>query len=262
MTKKEKQEYLKRTLNIQRKIPLSTKETNFLMKLCEEFLDEQTKKVDLKKIDIERIIKGLKQCEKTTLSANIVLGYFLNTIMAVSDVEFYDVEDAKCLCKKLMDNYSVIDYGYSIGQLNVIIKNAYDYEQKIKEQEQEKNKIDEETEKNKYRRGIYGIYVDDELIYIGKTLRSFEQRFEEHRKSLNKEYDEVENVPKLYFLLKAAKDDGKEIKFKRLIDLDDINCRNHRKFDNKDLCNMELGLITVLKPRGNVEGVSMPYRYR
>ena len=30
--------------------------------------------------------------------------------------------------------------------------------------------------------GIYGIYIDDKLVYIGKTTTSFEQRFKEHNK--------------------------------------------------------------------------------
>ena len=28
--------------------------------------------------------------------------------------------------------------------------------------------------------GIYGIYVNDELVYIGKTLNSFAKRFDNH----------------------------------------------------------------------------------
>lgn len=37
--------------------------------------------------------------------------------------------------------------------------------------------------------GIYGIYMDDKLVYIGETTRSFEERFKEHKKGLedNKE---------------------------------------------------------------------------
>jgi len=33
---------------------------------------------------------------------------------------------------------------------------------------------------------IYGIYADDILIYIGKTSRSVEKRFKEHRAAVEK----------------------------------------------------------------------------
>lgn len=33
---------------------------------------------------------------------------------------------------------------------------------------------------------IYGIYIDDKLVYIGKTTRDIQKRFKEHKRLIDK----------------------------------------------------------------------------
>lgn len=33
---------------------------------------------------------------------------------------------------------------------------------------------------------IYGIYIDDKLVYIGKTTRDIHKRFKEHKRLIDK----------------------------------------------------------------------------
>lgn len=112
--------------------------------------------------------------------------------------------------------------------------------------------------------GLYGIYIDNELVYIGKTMRSFEERFNEHKEKVNAPYKD--NDIKLYKTLKEAKKQGKEIQMKELISLYnlliEVEGKKNNNFTNEELCDMELALIKVLQPRCNVEGKDIPYVYR
>lgn len=51
--------------------------------------------------------------------------------------------------------------------------------------------------KNHY--GIYGVYFNKKLMYIGKTSRNFYQRFSEHKSNMKyqggKLYEEIEKNP-------------------------------------------------------------------
>ena len=42
--------------------------------------------------------------------------------------------------------------------------------------------------------GVYGIYVNDELVYIGSTTRTFGVRFIEHRERMIKGYKKQKNL--------------------------------------------------------------------
>ena len=52
--------------------------------------------------------------------------------------------------------------------------------QKERERKRELKQKKEEARKHEHR-GVYGIYVDDELVYIGKTNVNFDTRFEQHK---------------------------------------------------------------------------------
>jgi len=41
---------------------------------------------------------------------------------------------------------------------------------------------------------IYGIYADGKLIYIGKTTRSLETRFKEHKNAVYKQGDRKQRI--------------------------------------------------------------------
>ena len=137
------------------------------------------------------------------------------------------------------------------------------YLDKIKEEEEEK-KINKKRKKSKVKEksleqkaGIYGIYIENELVYIGKTMRSFKARFNEHRNNYSTEGQYI------YNLLREAKKQNKEIIMRPLIILEDLEIQNsHFNFNNRDLSNMELALITIFQPRGNIEGRLKPYHFQ
>ena len=66
--------------------------------------------------------------------------------------------------------------------------------------------------------GIYGIYVNDELVYIGKTLNSFAKRFDNHNYYM-RHSDKGSQMYKDLSLLKKA---GNHIYMKPLVILEEL----------------------------------------
>ena len=106
--------------------------------------------------------------------------------------------------------------------------------------------------KNGVKGGIYGIYKNDELIYIGSTMRNFEDRWKEHRRNIEKK----SNALYVYSLF----DESDKIDFRILIDLNDL--KSSKDLTRRDIECMELGLIDVFKPIGNIGGNSKPFLFR
>ena len=101
--------------------------------------------------------------------------------------------------------------------------------------------------------GVYGIYINDELLYIGSTMRNFKTRFEEHINNINSR----NNSLYVYSLIK----DNDEIKFKVLIDI--MQLKTNIPITRKDVESMELALIHVNHPKGNLaDGVKYEFKYR
>ena len=109
---------------------------------------------------------------------------------------------------------------------------------------------------------IYGIYVNEELWYVGKTTRALKKRFLEHKghmeeirkdKYKGSQYD-------FYKALVDAKDLGQNINMRILIDTNEVLV--DREIYDHDLQWMELGLISALKPKYNIEGVKKEYKFR
>lgn len=94
--------------------------------------------------------------------------------------------------------------------------------------------------------GVYGIYLNNELVYIGMTTTAFEQRFQEHRNAIKNQYT------KIYQLLFEQE----KIDFKPLI----IFNHNQSGPTREQLKVMEFALITYLRPAGNTEGIDIDYR--
>lgn len=99
--------------------------------------------------------------------------------------------------------------------------------------------------------GVYGIYQDKELIYIGMTMREFEIRWREHLENIKLKRNE------LYF--EKYMDINKEIEFEKMVDICQI--QTDKIITREDVKSMELALIQVFQPKGNLEGRTMPYRY-
>lgn len=92
---------------------------------------------------------------------------------------------------------------------------------------------------------IYGIYADNELIYIGKTTRSLEQRFKEHRTAVYNKHEQRVHILIWQYLKSNAK-----VQMKQLYEIE----------DPADLKFMEDKLIFQLQPIGNVQGSLVNHR--
>lgn len=104
--------------------------------------------------------------------------------------------------------------------------------------------------------GVYGIYVNDIIIYVGETVRSFQERFTEHYNNMQNK----ENKERLYSYLRNAKINGDEIIMRPLITLKQLK-NNSIGFTHRDLLAVEYGLIQYLQPIMNIEGNFKKYRF-
>ena len=108
--------------------------------------------------------------------------------------------------------------------------------------------------------GIYGIYIEKELVYIGKTTQSFRKRFCQH-KDLLKHPEKSATQFDLYYELNEAKDKGKKVELIPLIVAEYVPYQSSYKLNNRDLESMEFALILIYQPRHNIKGVKQPYKY-
>lgn len=99
--------------------------------------------------------------------------------------------------------------------------------------------------------GIYGIYENDKLVYIGMTTRSFKVRWNEHLERIKRKSDELA----LYSLIDA----NSKIEFKILLDKNDLISDD--EITKRDLQAMEFALIKEHQPRYNFSGRNQPYRF-
>lgn len=112
---------------------------------------------------------------------------------------------------------------------------------------------------------IYGIYVGQDLVYVGKTTRDLRKRYLEHKRhieQMNKgTYDGTQYD--LYFALAEAMSNGKSVRIEPILTMNDI--MTEKEINGIDLQIMELALISYLKKNNkllNQEGVSKPYKIR
>lgn len=184
---------------------------------------------------------------------------------------------------KLKATYTILSLGTFLDRSNLILElsgkdiltneDKENYEQKIinhkisliefdfldflkKQNEQNENKKIKENKKLEDCTGVYGIYVNDKLVYIGRTLSSFKNRFKSHKSNLNNS-DEF-----MYKKLKEYKEAGKIITLKPLIAVELLNVEHKKTFTKNDINCMELALITMHKPFFNIEGRIKSYVFR
>ena len=145
-------------------------------------------------------------------------------------------------------------------------------EEILKLQNQEKNrKTEEEKEAEKFSQWqddkivnekvknnklcsnsfVYGIYIDGELCYIGKTIRCLKERLGEH---IEQSILENGGGSQQDYLYKAMRECKIGYKFKILYE-------SHNVLSNHDLEQIEKSLIENLQPKFNYEGVKVPYRF-
>lgn len=118
---------------------------------------------------------------------------------------------------------------------------------KIKKEEQKQIRKDKGISNG----GVYGVYRNGQLIYVGSTT-NFEQRWKDHKSHIkNKDY-------KLYFYKLIKPEDN--VEFKILIDGSKLKA--DKTLTATDLKTMELALITLSQPIGNIAGRLQPFRYK
>ena len=102
-------------------------------------------------------------------------------------------------------------------------------------------------------RGIYGIYCNDILIYIGYTYNSFNERYDQHREYFSK---------KAGPLPMYSKYDLNKIEFRELVTEEDIQklFETDCAIDREILQIIEYSLIKVLNPIENAQGRIRPYQ--
>lgn len=99
--------------------------------------------------------------------------------------------------------------------------------------------------------GIYGIYIDEKLVYIGKTTTNFQIRFNQHKSNLN-------NSDKyLYRGLRKAKTYGAKISLRPLIIVEELKV--NKPIVERDIEMMELALIQLYQPKYNIQGIHQNY---
>lgn len=108
--------------------------------------------------------------------------------------------------------------------------------------------------------GIYGLYVDNELVYIGKTTQSFQKRFLQHKHNMDYPEDS-ETQYDMYYELAVARAKGSCIQLRPLIIAEYIPYDSLYELTNRDLESMEFALIWNYRPRYNIKGIKQPYKY-
>ena len=110
--------------------------------------------------------------------------------------------------------------------------------------------------------GVYGIFIDCELVYIGKTAESFKNRFMRHRWRLAAHIKGKDTSQwRLYEELARAQKSGKQVYLKPLIAIEKLTYNAAIALNNRDIETMEYTLILTYKPRLNTLGMEKPYSY-
>ena len=146
-----------------------------------------------------------------------------------------------------LENYIRIILHHLIPIDTEIIEYYNDIVKKILKKEKFKSKIVMRKESG----GIYGIYENDILVYIGMTTRPFKVRWQEHEERIKNKSNELA----LYSLI----DTNAKIEFKKLLERDKMECND--EITTRDLKAMEFALIQEHKPKYNFAGRSQPYQF-
>ena len=116
-------------------------------------------------------------------------------------------------------------------------------------------------------KGIYGIFVNNKLLYIGMTMDSFKRRFRNHRKNINDMINGCYNRDTqydLYSILARYVNDGKSVELRPLVCLSKLNIREESercrpRLTRRDVECMELAFISYFKPVLNTSGIKTGY---
>lgn len=134
---------------------------------------------------------------------------------------------------------------------NWFIRLEEEKKQKQQQEEEENKKQEKPKETERKNAYIYGIKIDGELVYIGKTIRDLKERISEH---INESLNLKSNNSQKDYLYKAMREANYGYKFEILYE-------SHNVISNYDLEGIEKSMIENIKPKFNYEGVKVPYRF-
>lgn len=130
---------------------------------------------------------------------------------------------------------------------------------RIRKEQKEKDRALGIKEKRKRKRdtsldnkGVYGIYLRGELVYIGKTTVAFDVRFRKHR-------DGILRGEGMYLYEQLHNEPFEDIEMKPIIRVGDLKVEG--AIEDRDIGSMELALISLYKPRFNKAGITCDYRW-
>lgn len=125
----------------------------------------------------------------------------------------------------------------------------------IRQQEERRKLLERQSKRNVSQvcnGGVYGIYRNGQLIYIGSTV-DFNKRWNEHKRN-------IKNHSNSLYVYKLLDEQRDSIEFKSIIRGEDLQC--DRNITSTDLKTIEFALILLYKPCGNIAGRLQPFRYK
>ena len=184
------------------------------------------------------------------LSSDFWLEVFRQNEDFLNMKQFSNFYEKKTKTRK--DYYSLKKYAKMI--LNHMIPNNNNIIFQINHKEKQKQirkQYDEKINEIISEGGIYGIYENDELVYIGMTMRNFQIRWNEHLENIKEQTSEL----LLYHLINP----DNKITFKIL--LNKKYMFSNSEITRRDLEAMEFALIQEHQPKYNFAGRNQPYRF-
>lgn len=106
------------------------------------------------------------------------------------------------------------------------------------------------------KKGVYGIYIEDNLVYIGSTCNSFKNRFIAHKQGIKGEPTQY-----IHKQIKKALNNNEKVEFKPIVIIEDLEMLHKRTINEKELKCMELALITAIQPKYNIAGRTQPFNF-
>lgn len=154
-------------------------------------------------------------------------------------------------------NYKIKDKIWCGCSVSEFKKEVEIYEKELEEKRKKEEKIQKkQMKKVNADRGIYGIYCNNKLIYIGKTDVDFETRFKQHKYAV----ESGSTSQYLYkYLGKMKRDEGCVITLKPLVNIKDLKVKGTIR--NRDIEAMELALIQLYQSICNIQGIKQDYEF-
>ena len=202
-------------------------------------------------------------------------------MMMCKKTKNFNVEKIESLREYLNQHRELIDNKeWSIVKTSTIIKKYKEFFKFQKEKEEEETVMTEEENINSLnfnklipnysirkvhrdwenKTGIYAIFIDNILVYIGSTTVSFKKRFQAHKEIVKN--GSGENVQRIHKEICIALNNNKKVDFQPIVIIEDLHYLYKRHINEKELKCMELALITTLKPIYNVAGVFAPFSFK